>query len=93
MCGKQVGRVQRPILKIVYDYILQLLQKRKGSGCGTVGRAVAYIPEDPGSIPVIGNFYLNIYLLLTVCRKDENKRKKEAWNGPFFKKEKIYGVH
>ena len=43
------------------------------------------IPEDPGSNPVIGNFYLNIYLLLIVCRKDENKEK-EAGNGPFFKK-------
>ena len=40
------------------------------------------ISEDPGSNPVIGNFYLNIYLLLTVCRKDENKEK-EAENGPF----------
>ena len=47
------------------------------------------IPEDPGSNPVIGNFYLNIYLLLTVCRKDENKEK-EAENGPFFKKEIEY---
>ena len=28
---------------------------------------------------------LNIYLLLTVCRKVENKEK-EAGNGPFFKK-------
>ena len=43
------------------------------------------IPEDPGSNPVIGNFYLNIYLLLTVCRKDKNKEK-EAENGPFFKR-------
>ena len=42
------------------------------------------ILEDPGSNPVIGNFYLNIYLLLTVCRKDENKEK-EAENGPFKK--------
>ena len=41
------------------------------------------IPEDPGSNPVISNFYLNIYLLLTVCRKEENKEK-EAGNGPFF---------
>ena len=41
------------------------------------------IPEDPGSNPAIGNFYLNIYLLLTVCRKDENKEK-EAENGPYF---------
>ena len=41
------------------------------------------IPEDPGSNPVIGNFYMGHYLLLTVCRKDENKEK-EAGNGPFF---------
>ena len=41
------------------------------------------IQEDQGSNPVIGNFYLNIYLLLYVCRKDENKEK-EAGNGPFF---------
>ena len=34
------------------------------------------IQEDPGSNLVIGNFYLNIYLLLTVCRKDENKEKR-----------------
>ena len=43
------------------------------------------IPEDPGSNPVIGNFYLGICLLLTVCRRDENKEK-EAENGPYFKK-------
>ena len=43
------------------------------------------IQEDPGLNPVIGNFYLNIYLQLTVCSKDENKEK-EAENGPFFKK-------
>ena len=43
------------------------------------------IPEDPGSNPVIGNFYLGICLLLTVCRRDENKEK-EAENGPYLKK-------
>ena len=41
------------------------------------------IPEDPGSNPVIGNFYWT-YLLLTVCRKDENKEK-ETGNCPFKK--------
>ena len=40
------------------------------------------IPEDPGSNPIIGNSF-RTYLLLTVCRKDENKEK-EAGNGPFF---------
>ena len=39
------------------------------------------IPEDPGLNPVIGNFYWTIiYLLLNVCRKDENKEK-EVRNG------------
>ena len=42
------------------------------------------IPEDPGSNPVIGNFYWT-YLQLTVCRKDENKEE-EAGNGPFLLK-------
>ena len=41
------------------------------------------IPEDPGSIS--SQLLLNIYLLLTVCRKDENKEK-EGGNGPFFNK-------
>ena len=42
------------------------------------------IPEDPGSNPVIGNFYLNIYLLLMFVEKTKIK-KKEAENGPFLK--------
>ena len=41
------------------------------------------ITEDPGSNLVIGNKLLNIYLLSTVSRNDENKEK-EAWNCPFF---------
>ena len=42
------------------------------------------IPEDSGSNPGIDNFYITP-LLLTVCRKYENKEK-EAGNGPFFLK-------
>ena len=44
------------------------------------------IPKVRGSNPVIGKnlFILNICLLSTVYWKDENK--KEARNGPFFKK-------
>ena len=34
-----------------------------GSGRGTVDRAVAFIPEDQGSNPVIGKFYAKIYFL------------------------------
>ena len=43
-----------------------------GSGCGSVGRAVAYEPKDHGLNPIIGKFYLNLYW-----------NEKEAGNGPF----------
>ena len=56
-----------------------------GSGCGAVGRAVAYDTRGPGFESSHWQLLLNIYLLLTVCRKDENKRK-EAGNGPSLKK-------
>ena len=55
-----------------------------GSGCGAVGRAVASDTRGPGFESSHRQLLLNIYLLLTVCRKDENKEK-EARNGPFFK--------
>ena len=38
-----------------------------------------------GSNPFIGKILLDVYLLFTVWRKDENKEK-EAGNGPFFPK-------
>ena len=55
-----------------------------GSGCGSVGRAVA--SDIRGSNPVIGTnlIILNICLLSTVNCKDENKGK-EAGNGPLKK--------
>ena len=56
-----------------------------GSGCGVVGRAVASNTRGPGFESSHQQLLLNIYLLLTVCRKDENKEK-EAGNGPFLKK-------
>ena len=56
-----------------------------GSGCGAVGRAVASNTRGPGFESSHRQLLLNIYLLLTVCRKDENKEK-EAGNGPFLKK-------
>ena len=34
------------------------------------------IPEDPGLNRVIGNFYLNIYFLLTVVDKTKIKKKR-----------------
>ena len=54
-----------------------------GSGCGAVGRAVASNTKGPGFESSHRQLLLNIYLLLTVCRKDENTEK-EAGNGPFF---------
>ena len=60
-------------------------KKIEGSGCGAVGRAVAFNSKGPGFESSHRQLLLNIYLLLTVCRKDENKEK-EAGNGPFLYK-------
>ena len=56
-----------------------------GSGFGAVGRLVASDTRGPGFESSHRQLLLNIYLLLTVCRKDENKEK-EARSGPFLKK-------
>ena len=63
-------------------YVRAIVKKVKGSGCGAVGRAVASDIRGPGFESSHWQLLLNIYLLLTVCRKDENKEK-EAGNGPF----------
>ena len=55
-----------------------------GSGCRAVGRAVASNTRGPGLESSHWQLLLNIYLMLTVCTKDENKEK-EAGNGPFKK--------
>ena len=47
-----------------------------GSGCGAVGRAVACNTRGPGFESSHQQLLLNIYLLLTVCRKDKNKEKR-----------------
>ena len=52
-----------------------------GSGCGAVGRAVASHSRGPGFESSHRQLLLNIYLLSTVCRKDENKEK-DAGNDP-----------
>ena len=61
-----------------------------GSGCGAVGRVVVSNTRGPRFKSSHRQLLLNIYLLLTVCRKDENKEK-EARNGPFLEK-KHYSV-
>ena len=61
-----------------------------GSGCGSVGRAVASNNRGPrfkSSHWQKFIYILNICLLSTVYWKDENKEK-EAGNGPFFFKNK-----
>ena len=57
-----------------------------GSGCGSVGRAVASDTRVRSSNPVIGKnlFIKNICLLTSEYWKDKNKEK-EAGNGPFKK--------
>ena len=59
-----------------------------GSGCDSVGRAVASDTRGPwfkSSHRQKLMYILNICLLSTVYWKDENNEK-EAGNGPFFKK-------
>ena len=59
-----------------------------GSGCGSVGRAVASDTRGPrfeSSHQQKFISILNISLLSTVCWRDENKEK-EAGYGPFLKK-------
>ena len=59
-----------------------------GSGCGSVGRAVASNIKGPrfeSSRQQKFIFILNISLLSTVCWRDENKEK-EAGYVPFLKK-------
>ena len=53
-----------------------------GSGCGTVGRAVASEIRGPGFESSHRQLLLNIYLMLNV-EKTKNKEK-ETENGPFF---------
>ena len=69
---------------------LKLKQKHLffGSGCGSVGRAVASDTRGPqfeSSHQQKFIYKWNICLLSTVYWKDENKEK-EAGNGPFLKK-------
>ena len=61
-----------------------------GSGCGKVGSAVASKTREPGFESSHWEFSLNNYLLLTVCRKDENKSKRGRGSRLFFKKSEGY---
>ena len=51
-----------------------------GSGCGAVGRTVASDTGGPGFESNHWQLLFNIYLLLTVCRKDKKiKKKRPGW--------------
>ena len=58
-----------------------------GCGCGKVDSAVASDNGAPGFESSQRQLLLNIYLMLTVCRKHVNKEK-EAMNGPLLSKTK-----
>ena len=63
-------------------YSLTVNKQVMGSGCGSVGRAVASNSRGPRfESSHREKFILNIYCQLYL--KDENKEK-EAGNGPFF---------
>ena len=54
-----------------------------GSGCGSVGKAVASNTRGPRSESGLWQILLNQYFLLTACWKVVYKEK-EAGNGSFF---------
>ena len=77
---------KRSFCNVYIFCLLQTLCAPSGSGCGAVGRAVASKTRGPrfeSSHQQKFIYILNICLLSTVYRKDENKEK-EAGNGPFF---------
>ena len=59
-----------------------------GSSCGAVGRAIASNTRGPGFESSHWQLLLNNYLLLTVCRKDENKENRPGMAHLFKKKKK-----
>ena len=63
-----------------------------GRGVAQLAERSLPIPEICGSNPDTDNFLQNIYYLLSTVLywKDENKWKKEAGNGPFFKNYTIF---
>ena len=62
----------------------RLTFKCRGSGCGSVGRAVASDTRGPRFEYSHRQLLFNQYFLWTLCRKDENKEKEDG-NGPFKK--------
>ena len=84
ICQRKINEHIRP-LKLKNDTkwttyfknsLMNLRSNKSGSGCGAVGRAVAYDTRGPWFESSHWQLLLNIYLLLTVCRKDENKEKR-----------------
>ena len=61
-----------------------ITMRELGSGRGSVGRAVASDPEVHGSNPVIGKIYIEHFTVN--CIEKTKIKKKQAGNGPFFKK-------
>ena len=70
-----VLKFRKSINTYIRKFLLSLVTNL-GRGCGAVGRAVACNPRGPGFESSHRQLLLNIYLLLTVCRKDENKEKR-----------------
>ena len=81
----------RPVLTCLlhnqklYSGYIRKLSIKLGSRCSTVGSVVASNIRYPKFESSHQQLLLSIFLLLTICRKDENKEK-EAGNGPFFVK-------
>ena len=53
--------------------------KDVGSGCGSVGRAVASDPEVCGSNPVIGKIYIEHLFTVNCIEKIKMKKRGRKW--------------
>ena len=66
----------------------------KGSGCGSVGRALASDARGPQCDPAIGKLlYQTLICLLSTVLKRLKIKKKEAMNGPFLKRTSLWSCY
>ena len=80
-------------LAIKWDHSIRLkIDDAMGSGCGSVGRAVAFDTRGPRfNSSHRQNFIEHLFIINCIEKMKINK--KEAGNGPLFKKKKIDDAH
>ena len=73
--NKRMFKQNKAAAKLGSNFVFEIKERqqlwKEGSGCGTVGRAVPSNTTGRGFESSHQQLLLNIYLLLTDCRKDE----------------------